>query len=152
MNTQKPEVQGDTLPFESKFKLSTCIFNYIRRKNKKTGLLIACKFKDTDGVFLGWSLAHKDDKFDIKKAFDIAMLRAYTNYLTDDELLPNPSLEGLPSSINKDLEKFLNRVNKYFFKPVNQQNFIYINNDIDLVSISEMFCDFMKIFGNIKKI
>jgi hypothetical protein len=81
------KIKGDMLPVEVDIKHKNIIFNYIKKNNKTVGVLLACKFNKSDEIFIGWSKCHKDDIFDIQTTFDIAIFRAYANYISEDNVL-----------------------------------------------------------------
>ncbi len=116
--------KGNTIPVNTDLKISTCIFNYIKdeNNNNKIGLMIAVNFGDDPDVYIGWSLCHRDDKYDQQAAFDIAIFRAYSNKMTCDNYegknfmkpLYIPEWLGCPNSIEAEMVMFLDRTNRYF--------------------------------------
>ncbi len=115
--------KGNTIPVNIDFKISTCIFNYIKdENNNKIGLMIAVNFGDDPDVYIGWSLCHSDDKYDQQVAFDIATFRAYSNKMAGDNYegknfmkpLYIPEWLECPNSIESEMIMFLNRTNRYF--------------------------------------
>lgn len=96
--------------------MESCLFNYIRRGTNRVGVLVACKFKGIEPVYTGWSLCHKDDKFDIQEAFEIAFFRTHANYIVDEQYDNNEMLNEIPKSLHKSYSKFCDRLNKYYYK------------------------------------
>jgi hypothetical protein len=121
---------GNEIPVRTVFNFENVIFNYIKNsKNEKIGLLISCKFKGCANVFFGWSLCHRSDSFDKELAFDIALLRAYSSFVSGDILdissntflgfgmMADDKADEIPNSIYKDVEVFLKRTYKYYHQP-----------------------------------
>lgn len=111
-------MKGNTIPVSTDINISVCIFNYIKIKNVKVGLMIACKIGDDKSVYIGWSKCHDHDMFDQQAAFDLALFRAYANKLakqpyTGKEITIPDYLE-FPNSIEHNMYKFLKRATNYF--------------------------------------
>lgn len=100
------------------------IVQYIKRKNKNVGVLVALRTYTIDKNFqIGWSLCHKKDKFDKYRGTIIAIKRAealqndptrifksrdnYYDCDKDDEL-------KIPYSIRPELNAFITRAGKYY--------------------------------------
>lgn len=97
------------------------IAKYIKKKNKKIGLLVAEKDYETGAVAIGWSLCSKNDEFTVKEAFNIAEGRAHKR----------KCLEEAPLSIRKPLAKFVHRAERYFGK-----DFMFLANEKKAIGYS----------------
>lgn len=95
------------------------IVKFIKRKQQRVGVLVG--YKKNDRVYIGWSLCHKNDIYNEKKAIQDATNRAKTNKqllaLAKNNSSRNISYKFkalYPSSLNKDLIRFIERCKKYF--------------------------------------
>lgn len=89
-------------------EMAGVITQYIRRKNKVIGLLMAAKTDDGD-VVIEYSLCSPKDRFDKKLAHKIVVDRIQS---------ANSQLERtLPRSIRKDYTEFVARCERYYKKP-----------------------------------
>lgn len=81
------------------------IKQYVRdKKGVPVGVLVAVSDDSMNVVTFGWSLCHKSDQFSKEKGTMIALNRANC-----DKSL------GVPETLEKPLEKFMERAGRYFF-------------------------------------
>jgi len=84
------------------------------KKGRRKGVVVAKLDPSDDAVYVGWSLTHKNDKFDKERGLLIAKNRAYVG-----------SNSVIPQSIENDVLVMVKRAMKYF---KNKQ--IHISSDM----------------------
>lgn len=104
--------------------MKTEIFEYIKHKKQRVGVLIGKKINDK--VYIGWSLCNPQDVYNDSKAFADASSRANkhaplivfidngSNHNTCPARLNYKFKILYPASINKQLMNFIDRCKRYF--------------------------------------
>lgn len=83
--------------------------------NKRVGVVVALNSEDIGGPNIGWSRCNWRDKFNKKKALEIAIGRAKLRLLARDNTYEqNKEIYDLPPSMVEAVEKMRERMKKYF--------------------------------------
>lgn len=158
--------KGNTIPVEVDFKINNIIFNYVKDKknNNKIGIVLACRFKSDNRVYIGYSLCNKVDKFDKKTGFELALLNAYKNKLNNiyinniniiDDIIQIPENIDYPKSIKNNIIYLLKRCIKFYKFKIENDKLNPLNILLDeSVQNSWLFnnTDFSVFVANLKKI
>jgi hypothetical protein len=83
------------------------IIQYVRKKGKKVGVLVATKNPETNTITVGWSKCCKRDTFNREFGLKIAFGRA-----------KNGSDVNLPRDMQEPMERFKQRLSRYYHKSI----------------------------------
>lgn len=87
--------------------MKNVLIQYVRRRGKPVGCLVALKRDDGD-IVIEYSLCRKTDKYDKTLGRNIAIARAMKN---------GDSTRVLPHSLRVDMQEFIARCERYYHKP-----------------------------------
>lgn len=89
--------------------MKNVLIQYVRRRGKPVGCLVAVRRDDGD-IVIEYSLCRKTDKYDKILGRNIAIARA---------LKKNESQRTLPHSLRVDMKEFIARCERYYHQPQN---------------------------------